>query len=245
MSRPPYTLGPVPGPRLGLVVLQADETIEGEMRRLWPAGAELLVTRVPSGAAVTPGTLAAQEARLTDAAALFPEGIAFDAVAYACTSGAAEIGSAAVAAKVRAGTRAAHVTDPLRALVAACGWLGLRRIALLSPYTADVSARLRDRLASAGIATPRFASFEVAEEASVVRIDGPSLAGAARDLAAQGGIDALFLSCTNLRTLDIIAPLEAETGLPVLTSNGVLAWHLSRLSGQPLASGLPGRLLSG
>ncbi|MDO7707412.1 MAG: Asp/Glu racemase, partial [Loktanella sp.] len=51
---------------------------------------------------------------------------------------------------------------------------------------------------------------------------------AALTLAQKGGIDALFLSCTNLRTLDVIAKLETETGLPVLSSNQVLAWDLAR-----------------
>ena len=48
------------------------------------------------------------------------------------------------------------------------------------------------------------------------------------DEAQKGGIDGLFLSCTNLRTLDVIAKLETETGLPVLSSNQVLAWDLAR-----------------
>ncbi len=54
-------------------------------------------------------------------------------------------------------------------------------------------------------------------------------------------MDALFLSCTNLRTLPVIAALEETIGLPVLASNTVLAWHMARLAGAR-AQG-PGRLL--
>ena len=54
---------------------------------------------------------------------------------------------------------------------------------------------------------------------------------AVRGLAAQGGVDGVFLSCTNLRTLEVISPLEAETGLPLLSSNTGLAWHMLRLAG--------------
>jgi maleate isomerase len=46
-------------------------------------------------------------------------------------------------------------------------------------------------------------------------------------------VDGLFLSCTNLRTLDVIAPLEEKLKMPVLSSNLVLAWHLSQIAGQP------------
>ena len=60
--------------------------------------------------------------------------------------------------------------------------------------------------------------------------------------AASIEAEAIFLSCTNLRTLDIIAPLESELGIPVLSSNQVLAWHMAQATGAPLAADAPGRL---
>ena len=42
---------------------------------------------------------------------------------------------------------------------------------------------------------------------------------AARALAARGAVDPVFLSCTNLRILDVIADLEAALDLSVLSSN--------------------------
>ena len=44
--------------------------------------------------------------------------------------------------------------------------------------------------------------------------------------------------------MDLIAPMEAELGLPVLSSNLVLAWHLAQLSGDPRALQGPGRLFA-
>jgi len=77
----------------------------------------------------------------------------------------------------------------------------------------------------------------------VVRIDTSSVVNAASALAAQGGVDGVFLSCTNLRSFDAIDPLEASTGLPVLSSNQVLIWHMLRLSGAQLDVAGPGKLL--
>ena len=220
-------------PILGLVVLQADERIEADLRGLLPAPVDLLVSRVPSGLDVTPQTLARMEAELPRAAGLFPEAVGFDVIGYGCTSGATQIGSARVAEKLRDGARAAHVTDPVSALVASCRALGLRRLALLSPYVAAVSDRLRAVLAEHGIATPVFGSFAEAEEARVARITPGSIAQAARALVAEGEVDGLFLSCTNLDTLPMIGVLEREIGIPVLSSNLVLAWHMLQLAGGP------------
>ncbi|PJE33778.1 Asp/Glu racemase, partial [Pseudooceanicola lipolyticus] len=137
-------------------------------------------------------------------------------------------------AQLRRGAKTRAVTEPVSALVAACATLGLTRLAILSPYVAAVSERLRAVLAGQGIETPVFGSFEESEEARVARFAPESIHAAAVDLVRTGGVDGLFLSCTNLDTLDIIAPLEAETGLPVLSSNLVLAWHLGRLAGVAL-----------
>lgn len=86
-------------------------------------------------------------------------------------------------------------------------------------------------LADAGVLTPVFGSFDEAEEARVVRIDSASVYAAAVDLMQDAEVDGLFLSCTNLRTLDVIKPLEEVLGLPVLSSNLVMGWHLASLAG--------------
>jgi len=235
-----YTSVTDTGRALGLVVLQADETIEGDMRRMLPADARLFVSRVPSGDEVTTETLSAMAAHLAKAASLLPRAAGCASVGYACTSGAAEIGPDRVAGFIREGIAAPHVTDPLTALIAACHALGVTRVALLSPYVIDVSEKLRGRLWDAGVETPVFGSFDEAEEAKVVRIDAASIIAAASTLADQGGVDAIFLSCTNLRTLDVIDRIEAATDLPCLSSNQVLAWHMARGAG--ITAAIPGKL---
>ena len=90
-------------------------------------------------------------------------------------------------------------------------------------------------LAGQGIETPVFGTFAEAEEARVARITPESIKKAALELVREGGVDGVFLSCTNLDTLDIIAPLQRECGLTVLSSNLVLAWHLCRLAGVDMA----------
>ncbi|WP_372990927.1 Asp/Glu racemase [Sulfitobacter sp.] len=236
----PYTTVPDLDAALGLIVLQEDETLEGDMRAMLPLETALYVSRVPSGDEVTPETLAAMAAHLTASAALLPKATRFASVGYGCTSGSAEIGSDRVAGFIHDGVATPHVTNPLAALVAACGALGISRLALLSPYVAEVSAKLRTALAGQGITTPAFGSFDESEENKVVRIDAQSIIDAAVDLAGLGGTEAIFLSCTNLRTLGVIDRIEALTGLPCLSSNQVLAWDMAR--NVAVGARIPGRL---
>ena len=224
-----YSLQPDNRAQIGLIVLQADETVEDDFRKLLPASLNVLVNRVPSGLDVTPETLRETTSHLSQAAQLFPQGLSLDAVGFACTSASAEIGCDAVADTVRRGTETAHVTNPLSALIAACHALDIRRLAFLSPYVESVSDRLRDALQDAGISTPAFGTFAEAEEARVARISAHSIEQAARALCEDAKVDGVFLSCTNLRTMSVLKPLHTELKLPVLSSNLVLAWHLWHL----------------
>jgi len=43
--------------------------------------------------------------------------------------------------------------------------------------------------------------------------------------------EALFLSCTGLPAINVIAELEQRVGKPVVTSNQASAWAMARLGG--------------
>jgi maleate isomerase len=239
MAPLPYTLtGPIGAvASLGLIVLQADEVIEQDFRRLFaPGRVAVYVTRIPSGADLTAATLGAMEAALPAAARLLPPSIDFAAVGYACTSGATVIGPARVAELVRGSVKTSAVTEPLSALLAALRTLGVRRIGLISPYVAEVSAALRAALEAAGHEVAAFASFEEQVEARVARIAPASIRAAALAIGARPEVDAVLFSCTNLRTLDVIDEVEQALGKPVVSSNQALAWQMARLAAAgPLA----------
>lgn len=217
---------------IGIVVLQTDETLENDLHRLLPADKITLhATRIPSRSEVSCDTLATMKANLPAAASLFPPAAQFDAVGYGCTSGTAVIGPENIASLIQSNCTTKNVTEPLSALIAACQKLNLKNIAFLSPYVEEVSIALRDKLRDSGINTPVFGSFNEGEEEKVVRIDKQSIIDAAIALGTDSSVDAVFLSCTNLRTLDAIAEIEAKISKPVLSSNQALAWHLCKLAG--------------
>ncbi|MEM7718552.1 MAG: Asp/Glu racemase [Pseudomonadota bacterium] len=228
--------------QFGLIVLQADETLEDDMRRLMPRDVSCLVSRVPSATSVSSDNLRRMEDHLTAAAALLPRGAQFQGVAYGCTSGTAEIGADRIAERVRAGVQTPHVTEPVSALLAACRHLGATRIGLVSPYVASVSETLRDVLAANGVAVVSSFSFDEPVEAAVVRIPPEAIEAAVVDVAAAPECEAVFLSCTNLKTLGVIETIEAKIGRPVIASNQVLAWHLCALAGVFARDDAPGRL---
>jgi len=243
----PYRLdGPI-GARatLGLIVLQVDETVEHDFRRLCAdPDIALHVTRIPSGADLTPETAAGMEGALPRAAALLPPAARFHSVGYACTSGATLIGPGRVASLVRGAVCTRAVADPLSAAQAALAALGARRVGLVSPYVEAVAGPVRAALEAAGLAVPELLSFGERSEARVARIARASIRDAALAIGRRPGLDAVFVSCTNLRALEVVEEAEARLGLPVVTSNLALAWRMFAHAGIRPVSG-PGQLFRG
>lgn len=245
MQSHPYDLtGPMAEHTLGMVVLQTDETLEQDFRRLFSVEEALIyTTRVPSGAEVTPETLTAMAQSLTQAAALLPSAARFDALGYGCTSATAMLGAQQVAELISAPIGNVPVTNPLTAATAALRALGVHRLGIVSPYVASVAGPIRAGFEAAGFDVPTTLSFGEAQEANVARIAAHSICDAARHVAGTEDLEGLFLSCTNLRTLDVIDQLEQELGLPVVSSNQALAWHMAWLAGISRLQAPVGRLL--
>ena len=230
----PYTLAPQIGTegRIGLIVLQSDETMEAELRQALPDDdIATFVSRIPSASDVSNDSLAAMEADLPRAAGLLPKTVDFDVVGYGCTSASSVIGSDRVAEMIKTGCSTAHVTNPVTALVAACSALGISKLALLTPYTEAVSESLRSALSAQGIETPVFGTFNEPVETKVARIDPASIRDAAMTLGKDEGAEAVFMSCTNLRTIEILKDVEAGISKPALSSNQAFFWHLIGLAG--------------
>jgi len=230
---------------IGLIVLQNDETLETELTPvIGESGAALYHSRIPCAREVTQETLAQMEADLPYAASLLPSAREMDVVGYACTSGATVIGPEKIASAIHQHHPNAKTTDPITAVKAACGLLGVRKLGFVSPYVAEVSLAMQDLLENSGFAITAFGSFEQREEAVVARISLQSVYDAICRLGESEDVDAVFASCTNLRSFEVIEKAEATIGKAVITSNQALAWHMISLSSLPTTSMGPGKLFN-
>jgi maleate isomerase len=218
--------------RIGLLVLESDQTIESEFRSLTALpGVSLYHARLANDVIVTPETLAKMEMELPTAAALLPEYLGLSVIGYGCTSGATIIGEDRVAEILRGAHPSAPSSNPLTAAKAALTALGVKRLGLLTPYSPDVTQVMQDRLAASGIDVTLVGSFYEPSDLVVGKIDPQSILDAVITLGQSDDVDGVFISCTSLRAAGIITEAEEALGKPVTASNHALAWHLLRIAG--------------
>lgn len=230
------------------VIVPYDFALDRELWRWVPDPINLLLTRTPHH--ILPVSIAMAEvvsdAPTVTACARTLVETSPDVVAYACTSGSFVRGLSGEAALRRA-IEAAGVPRALTtsgALLQALEALDIRRLAVATPYDDAVTARLSAFLAEAGVQVVSCAAAGLSDR--IWALPYPEVARLWRSaLPASGaaGADAVFMSCTNVPTLDLVEPLEAELGIPMLSANQVTLWAALAAVGYELAT--PGQILAG
>jgi maleate isomerase len=237
LDRIPHRLDGGVGERasIGLIVLATDRTIEHEWREVLHGldGVALYQSRIWNDARITPETLRAMEGRLSDCAAVIMPGLPLASIAFGCTSATMVIGEDQVFAKLRAARPEALPTTPITAAFAAFRAFGANRLAVLTPYRADVNAAVRAYIEARGFEVPVFGTFNEEDDLRAARISSESIRDAAIELGRDARTEAVFVACTSLRIAKVVAEIEQAIGKPVTSSNHAMAWHVLRLAGIP------------
>jgi maleate isomerase len=216
--------------RLGFVLLAMEQTIDSDLFRYAPTGVGVHCTRAPMANEVTSENLRQMLGGLADAAGLLLPDAELDVICYACTSGSVVIGEEAVCAELERGAPGARATTLVSGVIAGLKALGADKIAVATPYLDEVNEIEARYLEESGFDVVNIEGLNIIRDADMVRVTPSYIREFARNVD-RAEADALFISCGALRALEIIEPLEAEIGKPVVTSNQAMLWHCLRLAG--------------
>lgn len=112
----------------------------------------------------------------------------------------------------------------------------ISRIGLVTPYTADVQARIAENWGAAGLDCTAERHLGLSENFAFAEVGEAEIARMAREVAAEGA-EAIVILCTNLSGAPLAAGLERGLGIPVLDSVSVTLWKALTLVGRD-----PGRI---
>jgi len=110
--------------------------------------------------------------------------------------------------------------------------LDVDSVAVTTPYIEDLNRREAEFLEAAGYDVVAIDGLGLSSNTEIGAQDPQTAADAARNVDDPDA-DAVFISCTNYRTFDIIPELERELDKPVVTSNQATLWDaLDRLEAE-------------
>jgi maleate cis-trans isomerase len=119
--------------------------------------------------------------------------------------------------------------------------LGVRRLALATPYSPETTLQGKAHLEAHGLQVVNFVNLK-----GVTNIYDETAERAYRlaRMVDREDAEAVFLSGTGMPTLPVLEALEHDLGKPVISSASAIMWHALRLAGvgQPIPG--YGRLLT-
>jgi len=177
---------------------------------------------------VTVEALSAMEKKAVDAAHELSDA-KVSAVSYGCTSGSLFRGvghDRRIEAKLEKIVKAPCVATS-RAVVDSLRALRVRKVAVATPYMKGIDELEKNFLTSNG--------FEVVDINGLGLLDNieigkqkPHVAYTLAKRLRYADANAIFISCTNFRTIEVIKKLEQETNRPVVSSNTATLWSIMR-----------------
>jgi maleate isomerase len=213
--------------RLGMLLPSSNTVAEPQIAAMLPAGVALNVTRLRLRG--NSDHLAMLD-KLEEAVGLMDD-CGVDRLVFHCT--AVSMHSPEIPGEIT--RRVAAVTQiPLtitsEAILAALRALGATKIVLVTPYNQATNDREVSFLAHHGITVLRERGLNCASGIEMGAVEPETWYR--ETLALRGDdADAYFLSCTTIRSADVIDRLERELGKPVLTSNQAMLWQALRDTG--------------
>jgi maleate isomerase len=207
--------------------------MEPEFWRMAPEGVSVHTSRVRLSE-VTPDALRLMASEAVRAAEELATADVY-VIVYGCTSGSLLEGveweerlrrEIRERAGVEAITTAQAVVEALRAL-------GIRRVAVATPYIDEINSRERSFLERSGFTVVRIRGLGIVRNTDIGRQPPWVAYRLAKEVAREAGrsADGVFISCTNFRTIEVIELLESELQLPVVSSNTASMWLALRTLG--------------
>jgi maleate isomerase len=217
-----------------------------DFRSYMPAGVDLVAASTPAPNrtnTVEFGVWLAENGDIEEAGRRLGIRASPDVLAYYCTTVSFVRGAGGDADIARRMTdMTGHpATTTSTAMIAAMRAIGVRRVALASPYMSDVERKLIEFLAAHDIETVNSVALNLPVDHAIVP-QSDILAAARR--ADRDTADAVFISCTGQRLNAHLDDLEALLGKPVLAANQVTSWHALAIGGWANRWRGPGRSLS-
>ena len=222
--------------RIGLIVPSSNTVCEQEVATLCPEGVAAYAARVLFEPTLD-GLRAMKNHVERTSLELSSEGIC-QIIAFCCTVGSMLGGYEGEKEILRLIEKTSGIPaiTTTTAVSAAFDVLNVKRLAVATPYTSEINRSETENLELRGIHVTEIEGYHESLAPHELKNDmiGRLLPQTAYEMGLKvNGKDnqAIFISCTNFRAIEIIESLERKTGKPVISSNQATLWYALRKLG--------------
>ena len=228
--------------RLGLLIPSSNTTMEPEFYKMLPEEFTIHTARLRLKS-VTVESLAEMEQEIKSEASKLADADV-SVIGYGCTSGSLFKGlghDLEIEQRIeRASGKPAVATAG--AVVKALKSLKVRRVAVATPYIDQINQLEERFLTLNGIKVIDIKGLGISDNLKIGKIPKETLLNLVLSLSHKEA-DGIFISCTNLPTINIIEELETILKKPVISSNTATLWAMLKKIAVPIKIKGYGKLL--
>ncbi len=216
--------------RIGLLVPSVNTVAEPEMNRMAPEGVSCFAARMRNSRADFEDTV--EMLKHVERAADELASAHADVVAFTCTAGSFVKGGKGEDDLKRLIEKTSHTTAVTTsgAVVAALKSLKVRKLVMATPYPEEINRLEKAFFEGKGFEVLAVKGLGITE-AFKIGLEIPDHTYRFVKSLDSSQADAIFISCTNYRTIDIIERLEDDFKKPVVSSNQATFWSALRTVG--------------
>jgi len=215
--------------RIGLILPHEDYTTEYEFNKVAPRDVAFYATRIKLKSVTREGLLKMSEEVEIAVDRLPPK---INLIVYHCTSGTFVMGpewERDLLSRIREKT-GTWVISTMESVVKALSSLKLNKISLVTPYIKDLNEKEIDYLTKFNVAVIKDAALSMTSSEDMCALGQEEIYKWVKEVDSSEA-DGVFISCTGLKTMDLIDKLEGELDKPIVSSNSATLWHSLKLCG--------------
>jgi len=216
--------------KLGFILMSTDLAAEQDSMDMVPEGVAIHFTRLKTEDHTTNETLARHIETMAEAASRLQPDVKPDVISYCCTSGSIINGEDVVMEEIRKGAPYTQPMTLVTGVVDALRELGARKLVVGTPYLDEINTMEAEFLSGKGFEILNIQGLNLKTGIEFGCITPGYLKKFALEID-QPEADAIFLSCSGIRALEVVTEIENLTGKPVITSNQGNMWSCLRRAG--------------
>jgi maleate isomerase len=216
--------------KLGFILMSTDLAAESDFYDLVPEGVGVHITRLKTEDYTNNQTLAQHIDTMAEAAARLQPDVRPNVISYHCTSGSIVNGEQRVMDEILKGAPYTQAMTLVTAVVHALRELSVKKLVVGTPYIDEINTVEAEFLTLKGFDVLDIQGLNLKTGIEFGQLTPEYIKDFALEIDHPDA-DALFLSCSGIRAIEVIQEIEDAIRKPVITSNQAQMWSCLRRAG--------------
>lgn len=217
---------------VGLITPSVAFTTEHEWSRMMPRGVSFVTTRILLER-VTIESLD-EMGKYVENAIKMMDSATVDAICYGCTAGSMIKGikyDEEIVERIEKSTNK-PATTMAKSVINGLRYFGIKKVTVVTPYPDEVNRHVRTFLEDNGFEVLTVEGLQLVSSIEIRNLPPSAAYNFVKKVHPKAShCDGVFISCGNIRAIEILSALEKDLGKPVISSNQAMFWEALNLLG--------------